>query len=333
MKFKTFIGIDVSKLTLDICLVTLDGEIENFKIENKDLSIGRFFRRLEKSRAWGEVLVCAEHTGHYSNPLKVFCMGNGIALWLESGAEIRLRSGVQRRKNDKIDSERIAEYAMRYVDKARLQTLDDKVIETVKLLGSERDMYIRDRAKYKSQINDFEGYIDSDVYKAKAKRLKRQVESLTKLIDLLDQQIEGQLMGSEKLARQKEILVSVGGVGDKVATETIIATQGFTKFGSGRQFSCHVGVAPFSFESGTSQRSRRKVSNRANKDLKTLFHMAALSAIRMKGELRDYFERKVAEGKNKMTVLNAVRAKIINRIFALIREDRKYEKSYIKPVV
>jgi hypothetical protein len=41
MKFKTFIGIDVSKLTLDICLVTLDGEIENFKIENKDLSIGR----------------------------------------------------------------------------------------------------------------------------------------------------------------------------------------------------------------------------------------------------------------------------------------------------
>jgi transposase len=260
-------------------------------------------------------------------------MGNGIALWLESGAEIRLRSGVQRRKDDKIDSERIADYAMRYVDKARLQTLDDKVIETVKLLGSERDMYIRDRAKYKSQINDFEGYIDSDVYKAKAKRLKRQVESLTKLIDLLDQQIEDQLMGSEKLARQKEILVSVGGVGDKVATETIIATQGFTKFGSGRQFSCHVGVAPFSFESGTSQRSRRKVSNRANKDLKTLFHMAALSAIRMKGELRDYFERKVAEGKNKMTVLNAVRAKIINRIFALIREDRKYEKSYIKPVV
>jgi hypothetical protein len=61
--------------------------------------------------------------------------------------------------------------------------------------------------------------------------------------------------------------------------------------------------------------------------------MAALSAIKMKGELRDYFERKVAEGKNKMTVLNAVRAKIINRIFALIREDRKYEKSYIKPVV
>ncbi|WP_029038028.1 transposase, partial [Salinimicrobium xinjiangense] len=94
-----------------------------------------------------------------------------------------------------------------------------------------------------------------------------------------------------------------------------------------RKFACHIGVAPFSFHSGTSQRSKNKVSHRANKKLKTLFHMAALSAIKMKGELRDYFERKIAEGKNKMTVVNAVRAKLINRIFALIRENRQYEKS------
>jgi transposase len=333
MKFKTFIGIDVSKLTLDICIITADGVILHFKIENKEHSIKKFFKDLEKGCLWEEVLVCAEYTGHYSNPLKVFCLGQNIALWLESGAEIKLRSGVQRRKNDKIDAERIVDYAIRYVDKARVQTLDDKVIETVKSLSSERDMYIRDRAKYKSQVKDFEGYIDSDIYKAKSKRLNKQILSLSKLIDSIDKQIDQQFASSEKLTIQKEILLSVGGVGDKVATETIIATRGFTKFGNGREFSCHVGVAPFSFESGTSQRSKKKVSNRANKDLKTLFHMAALSAIRMKGELRDYFERKVAEGKNKMTVINAVRAKIINRIFALIRDSRKYEKSYIPAVV
>lgn len=333
MKFKTFIGIDVSKLTLDICLVTGDGVIESFKIENNEQSIKKFFKGLGKSHLTEEMLVCAEYTGHYSNPLKVFCIEQNIALWLESGAEIKLRSGVQRRKNDKIDAERIVDYAIRYVDKARLQTVDDKVIETIKSLSSERDMYIRDRAKYKSQIKDFKGYIDSGIYKDKSKRLKKQILSLTKLIDIIDKQIDKQFESSEKLAIQKEILLSVDGVGGKVATETIIATEGFTKFETGREFSCHVGVAPFSFESGTSQRSRSKVSNRANKDLKTLFHMAALSAIRMKGELRDYFERKVAEGKNKMTVINAVRAKIINRIFAIIRDDRKYEKSYIKPVV
>jgi transposase len=63
-------------------------------------------------------------------------------------------------------------------------------------------------------------------------------------------------------------------------------------------------------------------------DLKKLYHMAALSAIKMKGEFKDYFDRKVAEGKNKMTVINAVRAKLINRIFALIRDNRINEKNY-----
>jgi len=53
-----------------------------------------------------------------------------------------------------------------------------------------------------------------------------------------------------------------------------------------------------------------------------------LSAVKMKGEFREYFERKVAEGKNKMTVINAVRAKLINRIFALIRDNRKHENNY-----
>lgn len=62
----------------------------------------------------------------------------------------------------------IVDYAMRCFDKARLQTADDKIIETVKSLSSERDMYIRERPKHKSQVKDFEGYIDSDIYKEKS---------------------------------------------------------------------------------------------------------------------------------------------------------------------
>jgi len=46
-----------------------------------------------------------------------------------------------------------------------------------------------------------------------------------------------------------------------------------------------------------------------------------------KGELKDYYNRKVAEGKNKMCVLNAMRSKLIHRIFALIKSDRFYEKN------
>ena len=54
--------------------------------------------------------------------------------------------------------------------------------------------------------------------------------------------------------------------------------------------------------------------------------MAAVAIAHKKtGDLKTYFERKVAEGKNKMTVLNAVRAKLVARMFAVIRNNLVYQ--------
>jgi len=61
--------------------------------------------------------------------------------------------------------------------------------------------------------------------------------------------------------------------------------------------------------------------------------LAAMSAIRSKGELQDYYLRKVADGKNKMLVLNAVRNKIIHRIYAVIRRGEIYNKNYMSSLV
>jgi len=329
MKFKAFLGIDVSKLVLDLCLISEDGSVESFKINNRTSYLRKFFDDLAKICSLKDVLVCAEYTGHYSNPLRAFCTENRISLWLESGAEIKHRSGIQRYKNDKVDAERIAEYAKRHQDRARLQTANEKVVRIAKLLTTEREMYIRDRAKYKAQLKDFKEFIEQDCYKRKSIRLKRQIRALTKLIEQIEGEIKGLFQENDKLSEQKKVLMSIDGIGEQVATQTIIATEAFTKFNRGRKFACHVGVAPFSFESGSSQRSRRKVSHRANKDLKRLYHMAALSAIKMEGEFREYYLRKVEEGKNKMSVINAVRAKLINRIFAVIRDNRKYSNTYI----
>lgn len=328
MQFETVIGIDISKLSLDLALISTEGEVESFKIENKLLSIKRFFKKLSKTYNMSQALICAEHTGHYGYPLKKVCLELNLSLWLEGGAEIKQRSGVTRYKNDRVDAIRIADYAKRHQDKAKIQTFEDTTLEAIRSLSSERELFIKERAKYKTQIKDLKGFMDETLYKARSKRLKKQEESLSKAIKEIDQQIKALLESNEKLSEQKAILTSVDGIGEQVALHTIIATEAFTKFDSGRKFACHVGVAPFSFESGTSQRSRRKVSHKANIQLKTLFHMAALSAVKMKGEFRDYFERKVAEGKNKMTVINAVRAKLINRIFALIRDNRKHDINY-----
>jgi transposase len=70
----------------------------------------------------------------------------------------------------------------------------------------------------------------------------------------------------------------------------------------------------------------------ANKTIKTLLHLCATSAVHAKGELQDYYRRKVAEGKNKMLVINAIRNKIVLRIFACVNNDRKYQENYQHPL-
>lgn len=84
------------------------------------------------------------------------------------------------------------------------------------------------------------------------------------------------------------------------------------------------GLAPFPYQSGSSIKGKTKVHHLANKKLKALLNMAALSAKLNDPEIKNYFERKVNEGKNKMLVLNAIRCKVISRAFAVIQRNSAF---------
>jgi transposase len=62
--------------------------------------------------------------------------------------------------------------------------------------------------------------------------------------------------------------------------------------------------------------------------LKTLLHLCAMSAIQNDSEMKTYFERKLLEGKNKMNIINAVRNKLVHRVFEVIRDNRFYQDNY-----
>ncbi|SFE44289.1 transposase, partial [Spirosoma endophyticum] len=99
-----------------------------------------------------------------------------------------------------------------------------------------------------------------------------------------------------------------------------------------KKLACHAGVAPFEHSSGSSVRGKTRVNHHARKSLKTLLHMAAMSALQVKGELQDYYQRKVADGKNKMLVINALRNKLIHRVYAVVKRGKKYDKTYALPL-
>lgn len=327
---KFIIGIDVSKEKLDSCFLHESKIVEESIVENNTDSIKKWLNKFIKDKRIQkeEMLICAEYTGQYTYPLSCVCNEFSIDLWLENPAQIKYSSGVQRGKNDKLDARKIAFYAQRYIDRAVLFSLPDKVLMTLKQLISERDLYVADKSKYHAQLTDQKRFMDKEIYKNKEKRLKTLIFELNKTIDQIDRQIKDLIDSDDNLREQHKILCSVDGVGERIAVKMIVETNAFKSFTDARKFCCHAGVAPFTYTSGTSVHSRNKVSNRADKSIKSLLHMAALSAIKIDGELRKYYLRKVEEGKNKMSVINAVRAKIIYRMFAVIKNNRQYEKNY-----
>ncbi len=323
-----FIGIDVSKNKLDICVMLKSKVLKEEQVSNHPPAIASAIAGIKEEWSMNSdsFIICAEHTGQYTYPLMCVCKSVGCKLWLENPSQIKFCSGVTRGKNDKVDARRIAEYTMRFIDKARPYERPSEDLTRLKQLEAERTLYLTDLTKYKAQLTDQKEYMEPEIFKRKSKRLKDMIKVLEKTLKAVNDELTKIISSSETLTRQMQLLQSVEGVGPVVAMNMIIATEAFTRFDNPRQFCCYVGVAPFAYTSGSSQHSRNRVSQRAVKYMKCLLHMAAVAIIRKKkGELKTYFERKVAQGKNKMSVLNAMRAKLVARMFAVIRKNQVYQ--------
>ncbi|MFK2026504.1 transposase, partial [Bacteroides fragilis] len=235
----------------------------------------------------------AEHTGQYTFPLACACKSVECKLWLENPAEIKYSSGVQRGKNDKVDAKRIAIYANRFQDKVQYYERPTEDIERLKQLESERTLYVTDLAKYKGQMKDQKDYMPKALYERKMKRLQALMDDLEEAIQAITDEMDEVIASCPVLSRQRELLMSIDGVGRVVATNMIIATEAFTRFVDPRKFNCYAGIAPFYYSSGSSQHSKAKVSHRADKVMKRLLHLAAVAVThRVGGELKMYYERK-----------------------------------------
>ena len=329
---KIFIGVDVSKLKLDFCNYQDGKYFKEEVVGNHSSAIKSHLKEILDDHPKDELLICAEYTGQYIYPLTCVCNEMEIDLWLENPVQIKFRAGMQRGKNDRLDARKIAAYAQRFEDQVRLFSIPEKSIQALKQLVSERDMLVCDKAKYKGQLTDQKDFMEPLGYKKKHKRLSQLIENLNNAIKQIEAEIQSIIDNDETLSKQHYLLCSIDGVGERTSLKMIIETNAFTDFKDPRKFCCHAGVAPFSYTSGSSVRSKRKVSKRADKSIKSLLHMAALSASKTKGDLGQYYIRKVAEGKNKMTVLNAIRAKLVLRMFAVIKNERIYLKNYINPL-
>ncbi len=158
---------------------------------------------------------------------------------------------------------------------------------------------------------------------------QKQQKLIEQQIAQTEKEMETTIEQDQQLSESCQLARSVIGIGLIAAAALLIYTQNFTAFDrtgapNGRQFACYAGVAPFEHSSGSSIRGKTSVSHLANKKIKALLSNCATSAVQHDPQLKAYYNRKREEGKDRMVVLNAVRAKLINRVFATVSRGTPY---------
>jgi len=324
MKFKNIIGIDTGKSSIDFSFLE-NGEKKKIGIvENSVKKLELFFNDLKIDVK--ETLFCMEHTGIYNFHLLSVLQNHRANIWLENPIQIKRSMGMTRGKNDKIDAFRISKYAYLHQERAKLWQPTRLVIQNLKLLMSQRSRLNKAKKLIEIPVVESKEFIAKDQYKLLKQNCKSTITGIKKDLALVTAQIKKIIESDDTLKELFKYVASVPNVGLITATAIIVSTNEFQKIDTARKFACHAGVAPFEYTSGSSVRGKTRISHLADKELKTVLHLATLSAISRPGELRDYFVRKVKEGKNKMLVINAIRNKLIHRVFACVRDQRKYFK-------
>lgn len=329
MNFTLFIGIDVSKLTIDVALLDVNGHYQcSSQFSNTTSGFKKMLRWLKDFDNSQSYLFCLEHTGVYSLPICVFLEETNHLYSLQSGLQIKRSMGIQRGKNDKADAKVIAKYGFLNRGDISISKLPSKVILKLKNLVAYRDRLVKMKAAIKTAANELKAYSDKELHKFVCRDSSSHVKQLNVSISKIDKELQLAIDSSEELKRLFHLISSVKGIGLQIATNMLISTHGFTKFKSWRKFSCYCGLAPFEYSSGSSIRGKTRVSHLGNKRMKAMIGNGIASAIQNDPEIAQYYQRKLKEGKHKMVVLNAIKNKLISRAFAVVKRGTPFVNLY-----
>lgn len=325
-----FLGIDISKKTIQAALTLDSVNMFEMEVENTTKSIQSYFGELKKKFKFSkeQLCVCMEHTGIYSYPLLDYLTRMGIKVCLESALQIKQSQGMKRGKSDVVDARRIAQYAYKNYAELRFWKPQRGVIQNIKALLVVRERLVKTKTQLATPLDECQDYIEESIRKRMVANCKGALQALAKDITKIEQEIDQLIQQDDKVKEQVNYASSIPGVGKITALNVIVASDEFEKISEVKKFACYAGVAPFEHTSGSSIRGKTRVSKMANMTLKKLLSLAAMSAIQYNEDIKAYYHRKVAEGKNKMSVINAVRNKLISRIFACVKNKRMYQKVY-----
>jgi len=310
-----YIGIDVSKATLDIHYRPLerDGQVPNTPKGRQ--------RLLEDLLPLKPHRILLEATGRLEQPLARLLSQAALPVVVTNPRRVREFAKCTGRlaKTDKIDARTLAHFgeAIKPTPRPVLTQADTELQE----LTSYRRTLVADLAARKNQLK-------AHPVLAIQRSVERVMKALKKELERVDQELLKRIAQDEARQSVFECVQSVPGVG-KVTALTLVTELRELGTLSNREISALVGVAPFNHDSGTLEGKRAVGFGRA--PVRSALYMATLSAVKWEPGLKAFHDRLRAKGKPAKVVLTACLRKLLCLLNAMVRHQQPYQSRAEKP--
>lgn len=311
-----YVGIDVSKDTLDVYLLRSDGG-EHHRVDNQPPG----FRELDgwlKQRHARSAHVCLEATGIYGMDVAQFLHSKGYRVSVVNPARIKgfATSQMRRSKTDRLDAEVIAAFC-KALEPQTWTPPDPSWYELRALLRHLEDL----QATRQQQVNRLHAATTQVV----RLQLRQHIAFIDEQIKQLKQQLRDHLKQHPTLRDQVRLLTSIPGIGDLTAWRLVAEIQALATFDNVRQLVAYVGLDPTRHESGSSVRGGRSISRQGRAALRAALYMPALAAMKHNPILRAFATRLKVQGKFSQQIVVAVMRKLLHQAYGVLKSGQPFD--------
>lgn len=257
--------------------------------------------------------------------------------------------GTRGDKSDPVDARLMIEVLTRKLDELPKVTRQDSS-ESMQALGELvvfHDDLTRSQTRLKNQLHRLFYDIDptSEVSRSRTFSRKRLVSWLVKrtkahpsvnrntqrlivrnkihqLLDLEKTRDETDTHIKQLLVQMNGNLVSLPGAGTITAAKIVSTVKGIGRFNNIRQFVKYAGIAPVERQSGKTR--KHKQAKGGNRQLNTAIYTIALTQLRCNQKAKDYFEKKITEGKTKKHALRCLMKRIACIVYGMMKGGEVY---------
>ena len=323
----TAVGIDVSKDTLDACLLSPDGTARQRVFANTPAGFAALVAWADRHAGGHPRHFGMEATGPYSHGLAAHLHAAGRLVSVVNPTRIR-HAGLMRgrgNKTDAADAKLIAEYTRRECPPA--WTPPPPEVQELQALVRRADELTELAAREKGRL------ASPALSRAVRQSTERTVRWLEREAAKVRAAADAVVAASPKLTDDRALLESIPGVGRQTATTLLAELPAVERLPSAQSAAAYCGLAPREFRSGTSVKKRTRLSKAGNARLRKALFLPTQTAVRFNPLLRQFFARLVAAGKPKMQAVGACMRKLVMLCYGVLKNRSPFDPNWTSKIV